>query len=190
MAGMCFARPPLSVLLPPVNYIEERSHDVQVKVRARFRGDIDALAALGFRELTFYGEQFGLFSSVFSVPMWLMMLAKREVMRLTRGLQVNASFILMQHNNPATVSVPLALGVKMYTGFTDGTLLVSTNFPSCVPDEAGTVMRASAKAAIADSWAGHQQRVRTLEAHGKQIRSPIGFEYYVEISRQEEMAFR
>ena len=179
-----------SIAAPPVSYIEESNPDVQRRVRARFKRDIATLAALGFRELAFYREQFGLFSTMLSVPMSVAMFLKREVMGLEKGLQVNACFVLMYHNQPATVSVPLALGVKMYTGFTDRTVLISSNFPSCaVSNEALGVLRNSSKAAIADAWAAHQQQVRALEADGKQTHRSVGFDYYVEVSRQEEKAF-
>jgi hypothetical protein len=118
------------------------------------------------------------------------MFLKREVMRLEKSLQVNASFILMSHNDPPTVCVPLALGVKMYTGFTDRTLLISANFQSGAPsNEAVGVLRNSSKVAVADAWRTHQQQVLALEAQGKQAHRRIAFDYYVEISRQEEMAF-
>jgi hypothetical protein len=176
-----------AIVTPAISYIEERDPHIQTKVRARFRGDIETLAGLGFRELVFYREQFGLFSSVLSLPMSLLMLLKREVMRL-EGLRINASFILMSHTDPPTVCVPLALGVKMYTGFTDGFLLVSTNFPSGPASGQSRVIKHSSKVPIAEAWATHQQSVRALEAQGKQIHRSVGFDYYVKVSQQEESA--
>jgi hypothetical protein len=178
------------VAMPPISYIEEWNPYVHQRVRARFRRDIDSLSSLGFRELALYGEQFGLFSTILSVPISLLMVLKREVMRVDRGLRVNASFILMCNDDPTTVALPLALGVKLYTGFTDGTVLLSTNFPSgAVSNQAVSVVKPSSKVATADAWVTHQRHARELEAQGKRIHRSVGFDYYVELSRQEETAF-
>ena len=58
-----------------------------------------------------------------------------------------------------------------------------------VSNEAVCVIRNSSKVAIADAWRTHQQQVRALESGGKKTHRAIGFDYYVEVSRQEEMAF-
>jgi hypothetical protein len=178
-----------AIATPPVDYIEESNPDLHARVRSRFARDIEALAGLGFRELAFYSEQFKLFSSFVGLPMSLMMLMKREVMRLESGLRVRASFVLMSHSRPATVALPLGLGIKLYTRFTDQTLLISTNFQSCaVSAFENNVIKYSSKQSIADVWTQHQQRIRKLEAAGKTIRSSVGFDYYVEASHQEEAA--
>jgi hypothetical protein len=175
--------------MPVISYLEQPSLAVQTRVRARFARDIEALASLGFRELCYCSEQFGLFSSIITLPMSLLMLLKREVMTLDRGLRTSASFILMYHRDPAAVVVPLALGIKLYTAFTDRTLLISANFPSCAGSRPGSgVLKYSSKATIGEAWTAHQQRVRELEAQGKRIHPSVGFNEYVELSRLEETA--
>jgi hypothetical protein len=177
------------IVIPSVDYIQEWSPDLHAKVRVRFGRDLEALTGLGFRELSFYSEQFGLFSSFIGLPMSLAMLMKREVMRLESGLQVRASFVLMSHANPATVALPLALGIKLYTRFTDHTLLISTNFHSCPISQQGSdVIKHSSKRTIGDMWTHHQLQIRELVAGGKAVRSSVGFDDYVEASHEEEAA--
>jgi hypothetical protein len=87
------------------------------------------------------------------------------------------------------VALPLGLGIKLYTRFTDRTLLVSTNFQSCAGSQPGSnVIKHSSTCTIDDVWAQHKQRIRDLEAAGKAIRSSVGFHDYVEASQQEEAA--
>jgi len=180
---------PGGIAIPAINYIEELGPDLHARVRARFARDIETLTGLGFRELSFYSEQFGLFSSFIGLPISLAMLLKREVIRLESGLQVRASFVLMFHARPATLALPLGLGIKLYTRFTDQTLLVSTNFPSCLVSQSGSnVVKCSSTSNIAGAWAEHQQQVRELEAGGKTVRRSVGFRDYVEASQQEERA--
>lgn len=175
--------------MPAITYLQESDPQVQAKVRNRFRRDIEALAVLGFREVCCYREQFGLLAGVINLPMFLLMLACREVMQINRGLQASASFVLMTHPDPPTVVVPLRMGVKLYTSFADRTLVITANFPSCALPRPGTnVVKSAEKLALADAWSLHQQRIRALEAEGKRVVEPVGFDQYVEVSRQEETA--
>jgi hypothetical protein len=175
--------------MPAIVCNEELDPGVQAKVRARFSRDIEDLGALGFRELCFYREQFGLFSGLLSLPTFLLMWANREVMSLHPALQAGASFILMYHNNPATVAVPLRLGVKLYTGLTDRTLVISTSFASCaLPRDGGSVIKNSAKRTLLETWGQHQQRIRETQAEGKQVSRSDGLQQYLEFSHQEDAA--
>jgi hypothetical protein len=173
---------------PPVRYAEETRSDRQARVRARFARDIDALSALGFRELCFYREEFGVFSCVIALPMALLMLIKREILGMDRRLHVAASFVLMYHNSPTTVVVPMGLGIKLYTSFTDRTLLISANFPSCAASHETLVIREAATMTVGEAWERHKQRIAELENDGKVVSRSAGFNQYVEWSHQEEAA--
>jgi len=175
--------------MPAITYVEEFEPDVQARVRARFDRDMKALATLGFRELCFYREQFGLFSGILNLPTFLLMLSVREVMSLHKGLQAGASFILMYHQHPTTLALPFRMGVKLYTGFADRTLLISTNFGSCaLPRPGSGVVKNSSRRTLTDAWDFHRQRIGDLVTEGKQVHRSVGFNDYVELSRQEEVA--
>jgi hypothetical protein len=179
-----------SIVMPAISYLEEHQLETQAKVRSRYAGVVDTLSRHGFRELCFYREQFGLFSTILGLPMSVLMLFKREVLKLNKGLQVSAAFVLMYHRSPATVVVPLGLGVKFYTAFHDRTLLISTNFPSCVgPDSSSSIVKYGSKMTVDEAWTRHQQRVRELESQGKTVSELLSFSQYVEMSRQEEGTF-
>jgi hypothetical protein len=177
--------------MPVVDYEEELDPTVQAKVRARFRGEMEGLAGLGFRELCFYRERFGLFSGLLNLPTFFLMWVNREVVSLHAGTQASASFILMYHDHPATVAVPLRLGVKLYTGFADRTLVISTSFPSCVvPRDGSAVIKHSARRPLHEAWAEHQRRVGETQTERREVARANGFEHYREFSRQEDAAAR
>jgi hypothetical protein len=95
----------------------------------------------------------------------------------------------MYHSNPATVAVPLRLGVKLYTGAADRTLVISTNFRGCaLPREGSSVIKDSAKRSLTEAWAQHQRRIREKQAEGKQISRSDRLEHYLEFSHQEDAA--
>jgi hypothetical protein len=122
--------------------------------------------------------------------MTLLMLYKREVLGGHGRFDVGGSYILMYHRHPSTIALPLGLGVKLYTGFTDGTLLVSASFDSCLQPSGDTVVKYSSRLPLDEVWRQHQQHVAEAEAQGKQVRPAFNFERYAEMSRQEDGASR
>lgn len=175
--------------MPQVAYDAEIDPRVQSKVRARFGRVTRELADLGFRELCFYHERFKLFSQLLSLPTFLLMWAYREVVRFHTGSEGKASFILMRHDEPATVAAPLRLGLKLYTGFTDGTLLISTSWLSCALAREGSgVIKDTGKRTVAETWAHHQHRVRGMELAGKEVTPSNDLEQYLEWSKLEDAA--
>jgi hypothetical protein len=96
--------------------------------------------------------------------------------------------MLMYHRRPSTIALPFGLGIKLYTGFTDGTLLLSASFASCLQPSGGTVVKHASKLAPDELWRQHQERVAAAEAQDKQVRPAFDFERFVEMSRQEDGA--
>lgn len=89
---------------------------------------------------------------------------------------------------PSTIALPLGLGVKLYTGFTDGTLLVSASFASCLQPAVDSVVKHASKVPLDEAWTLHQRRAEEMERQGKQILQALDFDRYVEMSRHEESA--
>ena len=168
-----------------------QQHDpvIQSRVRRRYSRECDALAALGFEELCCYSEQLGAYSAFLYLPMTVVMMFKREVLGGHGRFDAGGSYLLMRHRRPSTIALPLGLGVKLYTGFTDGTLFVSANFASCLqPAGDGTVVKHASKLPLTEVWMLHQRRLEEMERQGKQVLQGLDFERYVEMSRQEEGA--
>jgi hypothetical protein len=171
-------------------YVEQHDLKVQARVRRRYTHECGELAALGFSEICFYSEQLGPYTGLLYFPMTLLMLVKGEVLGGHGRFDVGGSYLLMYHRDPSTIALPLGLGTKLYTGFTDGTLLVSASFDSCLQPSGDTVVKHSSKQPLEEAWQQHRQRVAEAIRQGKQVRTASDFEHYVEMSRQEDGASR
>jgi hypothetical protein len=77
------------------------------------------------------------------------------------------------------------LGVKFYTAFQDGTLLVSKAYSDANIPAAPMIVKFAEKASISETWAKHQERIAALEAEGKCVDRQTSFQAYAEISYKE-----
>ena len=175
--------------MPSIACVQQHDATIQSRVRRRYSRDCDALAAHGFEELCIYSEQLGAYAAFLYLPMTFLMMLKREVLGGHGRFDAGGSYMLMRHRRPSTIALPLGLGVKLYTAFTDGTLFVSASFASCLqPAGDGIVVKHASKLPLAEVWMLHQHRVEEMERQGKQVLQALDFDRYVEMSRQEEGA--
>ena len=169
-----------------IAYVEQHDPHIQLRVRRRYSRECGALAAHGFEELCFYSEQLGAYSALKYLPLTLLMLFKREVLGGHGRFDSGGSYVLMCNRHPWTIALPLGLGVKFYTGFTDGTVLISASFASCLHPDSGSVVKYASKLPLDEIWTRHQQRVEELEGQGKKVLQALDFGHYVEMSRHED----
>jgi hypothetical protein len=172
----------------PVTIVEELRPDIQDRVRSRFAREAEALRALGFRDLGYYGELLGNYSLFTRLPTLFFMRLKHEVIWRHPRLQAGASFLLLHHSQPDTIALPMGLGVKFYTGFADDTLVVTTSFPG-VPTRGPNrpVLKESANGSIEEAWHAHCRRVEGRSTN-RAIRPNNSFGAFVVMARQEEAA--
>jgi len=171
-----------------IGYVQQHDPTIQSRVRRRYSREYSALAARGFDELCFYSERLGPYSAVLHLPMTLLMLFKGEVLGGHGRFDAGGSYLLMRHRHPWTIALPLGLGVKLYTGFTDGTVLISANFASCLQPAGDSVIKHASRLPLDETWTLHQRRVEDITGHGKQVVQALDFDRYVEMSRREEEA--
>jgi DNA-directed RNA polymerase subunit N (RpoN/RPB10) len=163
---------------------------IERRVRARYADQVHALNELGFDELCCYSELLGDYSLLLSLPTVIFMQIRREVLYWRPPLQAAASFLLLRHRDPETIALPLGLGVKLYTGYSDGTLVVTANFVSMAVPRANTgVRKQSEDMSIETAWRRHQERVATFTTNGT-ILSADSFAVYVRMSRQEDASLQ
>lgn len=168
-------------------YILTNDPRIQSRVQARYSKDVEALTALGFRKLCFYVEQLGPLSAVLQLPMLLLMLAHREVITVQSPLRIAAGFILLYHTDPPAIALPMGMGVKIYSDFSDRTILVSCTFSNqIIPKPDSLVIRISTSKGPAETWGIHTDQVRGMERSGKVAVPQVSFNSYVDISRREE----
>lgn len=125
----------------PVTYVPDVPPAIERRVRVRYADQVHALTELGFEELCCYSELLGNYSLLHSLPTVILMLSRREVLSWRPRLQAAVSFLLLRHRHPETIALPLGLGVKFYTGFADGTLVLTASFVSIAVPRANTGVR-------------------------------------------------
>jgi hypothetical protein len=154
-------------------------------VRVRYGDDLRRLSVLGSSEFIFYSEVLKARASHFA--MLALMLLRREVVFRHEGLRMGASYLLMRHDAPFTVALPMGMGVKLYTPYTDGSLLIATTFPSeALPLTGGNVEKHADNTSIETAWRDHRGRVESALTEGKTTRRVSSFDEFVELSLQEE----
>ena len=171
-----------------IAYVQQHDPGIQSRVRRRYSGACGTLTAHGFEELCFYSEQLGAYSAVLCLPMTLLMLVKGEVLGGHGRFEAGGSYVLMRHRHPWTIALPLGLGVKLYTGFIDGTVLVTASFTSYLQPADGSVIKHASKLPLDETWTTHQRHVDEMEGQGKQVMRELDFDRYVQMSRQENNA--
>jgi hypothetical protein len=173
--------------MPAITYAADVAPGTQTKVRSRYADAARELTALGFQELCFYSERLRPYSLLLNFPMIMFMKMSGEVLSSHPRLQVGASYLLFRHSTPPTVALPMGMGVKLYTGFDDGTLLVTTSFTSMtVPDESRPVHKSGGKLTVAEAWQLHRERAEHAVKIGKRVQPGDSFEAFVDFSRREE----
>jgi hypothetical protein len=171
-----------------IAYIQQHNRNIQSRVRRRYSREYEALVSHGFEELCFYSEHLGTFSAIRYMPMTILMLANREVLGGHGRFDAGGSYVLMRHREPATIALVLGLGIKLYTGFTDGTVLISANFDSALQPAGDRIVKYSSKLPLDETWTLHQQRIQEFESYGRQIMETADFDRYVDMSRREDGA--
>jgi hypothetical protein len=164
--------------------------EIARKVQARYSATINGLKQQGFDELCICGETMFPLSVIVLLPLALMMLGRREIVRIHRPLRITLCYQLLVSRQWATYALVFGFGVKFYTNFTDGTGLVSANFvaplmPQTVADEKGKFYRYAAARPLQSAWEFHQSLISNFTRAGKTPRDELSFENYVGLSRRE-----
>jgi hypothetical protein len=168
-------------------YSQITDPDLQMKVRARYDRETASLRGLEFHHLAYCLEALGPLSAVYQLPVLLLTLPKKEVLAFPSPLRLAVACALLAHTEPPTIALCMGMGVKLYSAFTDGTILISATFRSqAVPDLLSPIIKSPPARNVEDAWAVHQGHVSALEGQGRVVSRAISFNDYVSISRLEE----
>jgi hypothetical protein len=169
------------------DYILTNDPQLQARVRSRYAKEIHALSALGFRPLGVTIEQLGPWSVILKFPMFFLMIVNREVLAFRSPLRLAAGNQLLFHTDPPAIALPMGMGTKIYTDFTDRTILISCTFPSyAVPRPGSSIAKIITSKGIDEAWHLHKQRVVEFQGEGKTAVVHSSFDDYVDMSRREE----
>lgn len=178
-------------------YSEITDTRLQTRVRTRYAAEIAALQELGFRCLTFKQEARGPFSALLYLPLLPLMIRAKEVLVFPFPLRLAVANILFIHSDPPSIACCMGLGVKFYTNFSEGCLLISSTLTSHVAlqdpalqNAASKILRTPPVSTVHQAWLSHKSRVTELEGIGKKLGSTGSFADYIDISNREEADLR
>ena len=158
--------------------------DPQAKrlVLLRHQVALEELRAQGFTSVACYTEIAPPLSAIYGFLIVRLMRSFGELVSVRRDLGFEIDVLLMVHPEQTTFVLVNAAGKSFYTGFADGTVLVSTTMHNTVsryPEE--QVYRYGIKG-MKDPWGIHQEKIAELAAEGKEIAPGTQFGDYVQIS--------
>lgn len=169
----------------------ELIHNPQLgeRVYRRYRISCDLLAELGFAHRFVYSETQIPYSLVLLLPVWLLMLLKREVLRVQRPLRISSSYPLLLSHDHSTFALICGLGIKFYTLFDDDTGLITSTIPSrTLANERWRLYKYIVSHDAEWAWASHQERSKQLVLSGKTAQCDGRFQTYVTLSQREDQA--
>jgi hypothetical protein len=174
--------------VPIATFLRDVPETTQRRVRERYADDIRQLSAAGFSEYCFYSELLRPYSLIRDFPMLVLMRLQREVISRYPRLRAAGSYLLMQHDSPPTIALPMGMGLKLYTGFIDRFILVSASFRSyAIPENNPLVQKHGYDVSIEEVWRLHRRRAEDNLALGRTFRE-ASYEHFAEMSALEENA--
>jgi hypothetical protein len=169
------------------DYSQITDPSLQTRVRERYQRQTTALQAMGFRHLAYCLEVMGAFSALLQLPVLVLAGVHREVLVVRRPLRLAAANLLLSHNDPPSIALCMGMGVKFYTSFSDGTLLISSDFTShAVPRPGSRIVRLLPSATLGETWNVHKVRASELATDARRLPLSVDFRDYLEMSRVEE----
>jgi hypothetical protein len=174
----------------PITYEQTADKEIHDRVRRKHAAIIHDLKDLNFQELYFFGETvgalgfspwglsgfFGMLNALFS-----------EVTKIERNFGITLFNVVMGSRYYATYAAPFGLGVKFYTGFTDGTCVITANFNTpAIKDEPEKLYKFAMAQSVADAWSIHKDWVDKLNREGKQKSEPLFFAGYLKLVQRED----
>lgn len=169
------------------DYTEITDPDLQSRLRERYQRETSALRALGFRPLAYVLEILRPYSAITQFPVLLLAFGKKEVLTFRRPLRMAVANILEFHTDPSAIALCMGMGVKLYTEFSDKTILITSDFQTYAePKPFSSITRLSPFPTIEEAWRVHREHALARSAQGIAISESHSFRDYVDMSNREE----
>ena len=177
--------PPASSPIFGEEYSETIDPKIQSRVRARHSSKLESLQALGFQHFAYGLETYPPYSAISKFPIILLMSSK-EVLVFPKPARLGVANILLTHTSPISIAEILGLGVKFYSVFSDGTLLISSSYRTALGSGSNTRIIKNAHCETPEeAWLAHKQKAVELGAHGLTVRNLSSFCDYLEIEKMK-----
>jgi Zn-dependent protease len=166
-------------------YVEITDPTLQSRVRARHGSKLASLQALGFQHFACRLEVLPPYSAISKFPIVLIMFSK-EVLVFPKPARLGVANILMIHSSPSSIAECLGLGIKFYSVFSDGTLLISSSFRSALaPTSNSRIIMNPHCRSVEEAWLAHKQKAAELELQGIRVQNLSSFADYVKIEKMK-----
>jgi Zn-dependent protease len=154
-------------------YTEISDPSVQSRVRTRHASKTAPLQTLGFHHFAFCLELLPPYSAVSKFPLVLMTFGK-EVLVFPKPARLGIANILLSHSSPSSIAGITGLGIKFYSVFSDGTLLISSNYRSpLVPSPNSRIIKNPHCQTTEEAWLAHKQKAAEIRSAGLNSAQPL-----------------
>lgn len=158
------------------------------ELKSRFRADISFLENLGFTFLNVFQETMWPFSLITFFPVYLIMKLSNEMIGIRPPLRVASYGIVFASPAYGTYVHVFGLGCKFYTGFTDGTWLVTNSNLKSGSDTIVIQNRLDAPEPTEKVWQRHLAQAEKMKTEGKIPDARLSFEAWAKIDRKIDKA--
>jgi hypothetical protein len=174
----------------PVKYHQTMELDIHDRVRTRHFAAIQALKRLHFEEYAFFGETVQMlgFSPMGCLGVLGAFIAMfNEISSIESNLDVTVFNVTMVSREEGAYGAPFGLGVKFYTGFTDGTCIITANFASgSFRDDRSKLYKYAGAQTIESAWLNHKKQVAVFVRDGKQKMEHLSFADFEQLVQRED----
>ncbi len=170
-------------------YSQLKDPETQTRLNQRYQSEIAGLKRLGFHFLAYCLEDHGPYSALKHPLISLFAMSKSEIMKFKWPFRVALANVLMAAENPPTIALCMGLGVKFYTPYQNGTVLITSNFHSGMsfgPDS--RIIRNAQISSLDEAWEEHRRMALELSGQVEFLSDRMVFGDYVMLSALEEEA--
>jgi Zn-dependent protease len=166
-------------------YWELMDPKVQERVRARHALRIMGLQSLGFQQFGYRLEVLPSYSAISKFP-FIPLLWGKEVLVFPKPARLAVANILLANSSPIAIAEIIGRGVRFYSVFSGGKLLISSSFRTAFsPATNSQIIQNPHCQSMEEAWLAHQQKTAELEAQGLSARKLSSFADYVEIEQMK-----
>jgi hypothetical protein len=169
------------------NYSQITQKRIQARLHKRYQTEMAALQTLGFQHLADCLEEMGPFSAISNFLIIPPALLNKEILLIIWPFRLAVANVLLSIMNPPSIALCMGMGIKFYTGFYDGTVIISSDFESRLVSRAeAKVVRLPHRPTLKETWSYHKAEVLRRSEKMSFIAEKITFGDYVLMSRFEE----
>lgn len=169
------------------SYSQTTNHRIQSRLNKRYRAEITALKDLGFHHLAYCIEDHGPYSALAQYRIIPLALRHGEYLMIKWPFRLASANILMTCAAPPSIALCMGMGIKIYTGFSEGTVVISSTFFSpMIPREGAKIIRLPHQLSLQETWSAHKAEVMKKSHEKEFLTDLMTFGDYVLMSGIEE----